>query len=58
MTLERIKELRQELDAERISYGELVEIYDAGLSAGINVSEGLLLADEVLDKLEAMQTPA
>lgn len=56
MTPERIKELRQELEAERISYGELVEIAAAADEAGIEITEEMMAAD-ILDALEQMETP-
>jgi hypothetical protein len=51
MTLERINELRAELAAERISYGELAEIDSAAAEAGIVVTDEMLAGD-VLDELE------
>ena len=51
MTSERIKELKTELEAERISYGELAEIDAAAAEAKIEVTDEML-ADEILDKLE------
>lgn len=52
MTLKRINELRRELKAERISYGELHEIDVAADQAGIAVTEEML-ADDILDQLES-----
>lgn len=54
MTLERINELREELNAERISMGELVEIDTAAAEAGINVTEEMLAGD-ILDMLEELE---
>ena len=51
MTTTRINELRRELEAERISYGELVEIDSAAIKAGIQLTEEMLAGD-VLDALE------
>jgi hypothetical protein len=53
MTLTRINELREELNQERISYGELAEIDDAAIVAGIVVSDEEMASD-VLDKLERL----
>lgn len=51
MDIKRINELRKELVAERLSYGELSEIYSAAEEKGINVTDEML-ADDVLDLLE------
>ena len=48
----RIAQLRQELDLERISYGELAEIDSAAIEAGITLAEDMF-AGNVLDELEA-----
>lgn len=53
MTLQRIQELRTELEAERISYGELHEIDCAADEAGITVTDEMLAGD-ILDELEAL----
>jgi len=45
MTPERIKELREELKHERISYGELVEIDDAAAIAKIVVTDEMMAVD-------------
>lgn len=52
-TLQRIQELRTELEAERISYGELHEIDCAADEAGITVTDEMLAGD-ILDELEAL----
>lgn len=54
MTIERINELRVELEAERISYGELHEIECAGEIAGIDITKEGMLAGDILDELEAV----
>lgn len=56
MNPERIKELRTELEAERISYDELNEIQVAADEAGIVVTDEMMAGD-ILDELEA-KTPA
>ncbi len=53
MTPKRINELRKELKAERISYGELAEIDSAAVEAGIIVTDEMLAGD-ILDELEAV----
>ena len=55
MTPERIKELRTELRAERISYGELAEIEDAFWSGDLFNLTDLpenATAEDMLDELE------
>jgi hypothetical protein len=54
MNIQRINELRRELQAERISYGELAEIDCAAAEAGIAVTEEMLAGD-ILDELEIAQ---
>ena len=49
MTRERIDELRRELEAERISYGELYEIQVAAEAAGLDAEQ---MAGDLLDSLE------
>lgn len=56
MTITRINELRTELEAERISYGELFEIDVAADKAGIEVTDEMLAGD-ILDKLEENLNP-
>lgn len=55
MTLERIKQLRTELEAERISYGELAEI-EAGFAElpdeVLSDRRENALASDMLDELE------
>lgn len=51
MNAKRIRELRTELEQERISYGELAEIDDAAAVAGIVVTDEMLAGD-ILDALE------
>lgn len=51
MNRARIQELRAELDAERISYGELAEIESAFEGLGIVPDEGMMASD-MLDELE------
>lgn len=51
MKKERIQELRKELEAERISYGELAEIDAAAAEANITITEEMLAGD-ILDELE------
>ena len=53
MTPERIKELREELEQERISYGELAEIDSAAAIAEIVVTDEMM-ADDILDELEQL----
>ena len=52
MDADRIRELRTELEQERISYDELHEIQCAGEEAGVEELEGML-AGGILDALEA-----
>lgn len=56
MTLKRINELRIELKAERISYGEIAEIDAAAEIAGIVIKEGMMAGD-ILDELESLDDP-
>lgn len=48
----KLKELREALDSESISYGELAEIDAMAASAGIVVTEDMM-ADDILRELEA-----
>ena len=51
MSRERIAELRRELAAERISYGELYEIQVAAETAGLDAEQ---MAADLLDALEQL----
>lgn len=51
MKIEQIKDLRQALENENISYAELAEIDIAATRAGITVTDEMLASD-ILDKLE------
>lgn len=55
MTAKRIRELRAELTAERISYGELAEIESAAARSGVQVTEEMMAGD-ILDELERIAT--
>lgn len=46
-----LKELREAIDGERISYGELAEIDAMAASAGIEVTDEMMASD-ILDALE------
>lgn len=52
MNKQRIQELRTELENERISMAELIEIDNAAQAAGIK-SNDEMLAGDYLDELEA-----
>lgn len=47
----KLKELREALDSESISYGELAEIDAMAAKAGIEVTDEMMASD-ILDALE------
>lgn len=53
MNIQRIKELRTELDLEQISTGELIEIDQAAEAAGVKVTDEMMAGD-ILDALEQL----
>ncbi len=57
MKLERIYELREELEDENISYGGLAEIESAFGELGIIPDEGMMASD-MLDVLETKEMQA